>query len=190
MVKIGLSGKKHLPVIKYAGKNWPPWDYFRLKRIMRTGLELDAYAADIMLGEMPLFEKYYLPPFPLNGKTVLDLGAGCGETAWFFLKHGAEKVICVEPSDSRAALIEKNRKKLDLNIEVIHDIFRVSHLEISHDFLKCDIEGYEMELFPYVASLGPTILEVHTGWIREKFEKAGFHQLQEVNTIAWLMSNY
>jgi hypothetical protein len=190
MVKLGLSGRKHLPVIKYAGKNWPLWDYFRLRKIINTGLELDPYAADIMLGELPLFEKYYLPPFPLKGKTVLDLGAGCGETAWFFIKHGAKKVICVEPSDSRVSIIEKNKQKLNLNIDVIHDVFRPSHLDITHDFLKCDIEGYEMELYPVVGRLGPTILEVHTGWIKDRFEKAGFHQLHEVNTIAWLMSNY
>ncbi len=190
MVKLGLSNRKHLPIIKYAGKNWPLWEYFKLRKVMKTGLNLDAYTASILLGEMDLFEKYYLPPFSLKDKTVLDLGAGCGETAWFFLKHGAGKVVCIEPLASRVNLIEENKRKLNLNIEVVPGIFRLAHLDIPHDFLKCDIEGYEMELYPYTEKLGPTVLEVHTGWIKEKFEKAGFHTLHQVNSIAWIMSNY
>jgi len=190
MVQFDLSKRKHLPIIKYAGTDWPLWAYFKLRKVMKTGLNLDAYGVSIMLAEMKLFEDYYLPPFSLKGKTVLDIGACCGETAWFYLKHGAEKVVCIEPLVSRLNIIQANQKKLNLNIEVVGDIFRPDHLNIQHDFLKCDIEGYEMELIPYIERLGPSILEVHTGWIKDKFEKVGFHCVHEINPLSWIMSNY
>jgi len=43
-------------------------------------------------GELDMWHKHYLP----IGQTVLDVGAGCGETALFYLKHGAQRVICIE----------------------------------------------------------------------------------------------
>ena len=42
------------------------------------------------------WNKYYLPIY-VKGLTVLDVGAGEGETAKFFLEQGARKVICIEP---------------------------------------------------------------------------------------------
>lgn len=52
----------------------------------------------IMLAtEWKIWEKYYLPPFPLYGKTILDVGAGCGETAFFYILYGAKKIIAIEP---------------------------------------------------------------------------------------------
>jgi hypothetical protein len=56
---------------------------------MVAALCLDEWGKAIIYSELDQFEKYYLPPFPLKNKKVLDLGACCGETAYFYLQHGA-----------------------------------------------------------------------------------------------------
>ncbi len=190
-LKIRLSKRKHLPVIVLGARTYPIWHYKKAKAIEKTGLELDSWAQDIFL-ELPEFEKYYLPPFSLKGKTVLDIGACCGETAWFYLKHGAEKVICIEPDPGRVKMIEKNKESLGLNIEVIADFFRPEHLELNHDFVKCDIEGYEVLLLPYARKMKPCVLEVHTWLIRKQFEKEGFHVIYapQKNGLICVMVNH
>lgn len=52
--------------------------------------------ANLMLKEWDVWKKHYITPFPLKGKTVLDIGAGSSETALLCL-HGASKVIAMEP---------------------------------------------------------------------------------------------
>lgn len=79
--------------------------------------------------ELELWHRCYLP----IGKTVVDLGAGCGETALFYLNHGADKVICIE-SDDRA-------------IDLLHQNFgedsRIVIVQAHVDSIKVDIEGGE-----------------------------------------------
>src|SRR5437867_10380800 len=41
--------------------------------------------------ELDLWHKWYLPPDGVEGKIVVDMGAGCGETAQFYLLHGAKQ---------------------------------------------------------------------------------------------------
>lgn len=189
-VKLGLSQHKHLPCLLYAGHSFPLWSYRRVHAIEKIGLELDNYGFSILADELELFNKYYLPPFSLNGLTVLDLGACCGETAWFFLKHGAAKVVCVELLKSRVNLMEINKKKLNLNMEIVSGAFDVEQLKIPHDFMKCDIEGAETLLLPYVSTLKPSVVEAHGSDIKDKFEKAGFHVSCQINPTTYLMSNY
>jgi hypothetical protein len=188
-LKLGLSNRKHLPCWKYAEHSFPLWAYRRVHAIEKIGLELDNYGFSILADELKMFDKYYLPPFPLKGLTVLDLGACCGETAWFFLKHGAAKVVCVELLESRVELMKINKKKLNLNMEIISGAFNVEHLKIPHDFIKCDIEGAETLLLPYVQSLKPAVVEAHGEEIKSQFEKVGFHVTYRINQITWLMSN-
>ena len=189
--KIRLSKRKHVPVLILGSRTYPIWQLKRVRTVEKTGLELDSWAQDIIF-ELPEFKKYYLPPFSLKGKTVLDIGACCGETAWFYLKQGAQKVICIEPDPTRVKMIEINKKNLNMNVEIIADCFRPEHLSLEHNFVKCDIEGYETLLLPYAKSLKPCILEAHTWLIREQFEKEGFHVVctPQKNAIVCLMANY
>jgi ubiquinone/menaquinone biosynthesis C-methylase UbiE len=46
-------------------------------------LKMPSHYATLMLKEWDIWEKCYLPPFTLKGKTVLDVGVGYGETALF-----------------------------------------------------------------------------------------------------------
>jgi hypothetical protein len=181
----------HLPVLKVDSCEYafPIWKFRIVKSIEKTGLKLDGCGIVTIVKELP--QGYYLPPFSLSGKTVLDLGATCGEVAWYYLKHGAKKVICVECDSNRVKLLKENQRNLSMNIDVVAEPFRSEHLSLPHDFIKCDIEGYEMELLPYAESLKPCILEAHTGWVIEQFEKHGFHKItgssREVSGVRFCM---
>jgi SAM-dependent methyltransferase len=94
---------------------------------------LDDYHRYVLERELSMWHLYYLPREPLQGRTVLDLGAGCGETAQFFLNHGAGKVVCVEPESKCLEYLRKNFGN-DPRVEIVSDFI---------DHIKIDIEGAE-----------------------------------------------
>jgi hypothetical protein len=174
-MKIALTKRKHVPMLKVAGVDWffPFWKYKTAKYVESTGLHLDSIAAAVLVRELP--RGHYLPPFSLEGKTVLDIGACCGETAWYYLQQGAKKVTAIECDTKRLVILKDNIKRLGLNIDVVAEPFAVSHLtDFDYDFIKCDVEGYEMLLLESKLKLKPCIVEVHNRWIKDQFEKAGF----------------
>jgi hypothetical protein len=191
-IKFGLSERKHLPVIKVGRVAYPLWKFRYAQRIknMIAALCLDEWGKAIIYTELNQFEKYYLPLFSLENKTVLDLGACCGETAYFYLQHGAKKVICIESDPTRAKIILRNKQNLNLNIELINDFFTPKYLSLNYDFIKCDIEGHETELIAYAKKLTPCIVEAHGQNIREQFEKIGFHVVYRQKNNLFLMTNY
>jgi len=191
-VKFGLSERKHMPVVKVGRVSYPLWKFRYAKRIkkMLDALCLDEWAKAITYTELDQFEKYYLPPFSLKNKIVLDVGACCGETAYFYLQHGAKKVICIESDPTRAKIILINKQNLNLNIELIDGFFVPNHLSLDYDFIKCDIEGHEIELIPYANKLKPCIVEAHGQNVREQFEKNGFHVVFRQKNNLFLMTNY
>jgi predicted rRNA methylase YqxC with S4 and FtsJ domains len=187
-MKFGLSYRKHLPVIKVGTNSFPLWDYNKIRFVEKTNLQLDSYAFSILTTELKIF-KYYLPNFSLKGLTVLDVGACCGETAWYFFKHGAKKVVCIEILEDRVKMIEANKKTLGLNIDVVGEAFKPEHLQIPHDFIKVDIEGAETLLLPYVSSLKPCVVEAHGEVIKKQFEDVGFKFIFQINPVTFLLSN-
>jgi hypothetical protein len=113
---------------------------------------------------------------------VLDIGACCGESAQVFFKAGAKKVICIEPDLQRVKYIDFNRKNLGWNAEIIAEKAKPRHIvECKPDLIKCDIEGYEMDLIDYLGDY-PCVLEVHNHWIREKFAERGFKNVNAPNS--------
>src|SRR5205807_10161600 len=66
-------------------------------------------------------------------KTVVDIGAGCGETARFYLLHGAKSVLAVESSLECYRNLVGNFRGDGRVIPV--------RMEIGH--IKVDIEGAE-----------------------------------------------
>ena len=133
-----------------------------------TNLAVSRGILNIILAEQDTWEAAYRPPFSLRGATVLDVGAGCGESAAFFFECGAERVIAIE-ADSRASfLLKQNANWNNWKIEIHQTRFSSSQLEIPHRFMKMDIEGGEIELLRNgVTSLGPCRIELHPTLIGE-----------------------
>jgi SAM-dependent methyltransferase len=131
--------------------------------------------ARIYLTEYRQWEKEYLPPKGVKGKTVLNVGAGAGESAKFFLDHGAREVIAVEPSPVALPYLWRNAEGHP--ITVIDRFFDVEMLTIPHDYMEMDIEGYEVELITSGA-LGwygkDCSIEAHNRFIVNKLGEAGF----------------
>lgn len=103
-------------------------------------LLLTPYSRRLLEAELESWHTSYLP---VHG-TVLDVGAGCGETARFYLLHGAEQVIAIESYPPAFARLLAN----------FRDDHRVLPLHAYVDKVKVDIEGAEegMDIsvhFPY-----------------------------------------
>ena len=153
-------------------------NYFIEKRekkelaIALAGWSFSAFRVGMIKTETTDWEKHYLP-IDLRGKIVLDVGAGEGETAMFFLNHGASKVVCVESCADATKHLLVNEGNHPGRITAINDKFQLSHLKIPHDFLKMDIEGYE-EVLLGVKLETPAAVEVHGLQLSDKFEAAGW----------------
>jgi len=82
--------------------------------------------------ELNFWHEHYLPV----RRNVLDIGAGCGETAFFYLQHGADEVCCIEAnSDCYSNLVE--------NFKGDRRVIAVPFLVNS---IKIDIEGAERDM--------------------------------------------
>ncbi len=124
-------------------------------------LVLDRVHAFFAILEWKMWEKAYLPTDNLKGKTVLDVGAGCGETAHLFLKHGAAKVIAIEANERCVKLLRENAETNRWNVEAICEPFEGNHLrKFVFDFMKVDIDGGEECLLDQ-DSLPPSVIETH-----------------------------
>ncbi len=175
-ITVGLSSQKHLPCLKAGNTAIWPWQYMEYREVANQNLALNPTGVSISR-EMLQRGHLYLPKFSLKGKVVLDIGACCGETANIFLKADAKKVICIEPNISSIRHLEFNRKNLGWNVEIIPEKATIKHIvEANPDLIKCDIEGYEMDLIDYLPNY-PCVLEAHNHWIRERFLKRGFREL-------------
>lgn len=105
----------------------------------------------------------------VKGKVVLDVGAFNGDTAEYFLSHGAAWVICIEKEKVYANCIKQAKTS------VINEPFKLEHLQIYHDCAKIDIEGYEKILLGTdPKTMKPTIMEVHGKWLIDEFVKEGW----------------
>jgi len=109
-ISLGLSKRKKAPVLYFLGKSFFPHQLLRFLTLIKQlkviykdqeSITIELYAQRIRLlhnfffifvDEWKTWEKYYLPPFPLYRKTVLDVSAGCGETAFFYILYGAKKL--------------------------------------------------------------------------------------------------
>jgi FkbM family methyltransferase len=109
-----------------------------------------------------IWNRFYVPDFSLKGKAVLDVGAGCGETAHFYLLRGASRVVAVEPDPTAVTCIRKNIAANRWPVLIIPRKFQLDDLNLEHDFMKMDGEGCEELLLQSVRSLRPSTIEVHT----------------------------
>jgi predicted RNA methylase len=122
--------------------------------------------------EWTIWEKNYLPSFPLKGKTVIDVGAGAGETAYFFLAHGASHVICVEPNPIALRFLRENTERNHWPTRIIPRRFDLSMLNsFKFDFAKMDAEGAEIQLLQLTRYPHPMSVEVHSLAVAEKLAR-------------------
>lgn len=128
-----------------------------------TRIDMTRHTASLMISEWaPVWERFYLPPFPIQGKTVLDAGAGSGETAYFYLLHRAKKVIAVEKDEVAVRLLRRNVDYNKWDVEIVHGEFDLKTFEDhDFDFMKMDIEGGESILLEYYGKLKPSVIEAH-----------------------------
>ena len=128
-------------------------------------------------------------PVDLAGKVVLDLGAGEGESARFFLEHGARKVICIEADPKAYENLAKNAQKFPNQLTAIYGYFNLGHLDLEYDFLKCDIEGYE-EVLLDVELKTPSVIEVHGLQLKDKFQAKGYRIDKNFNMAGYITYAY
>ena len=139
------------------------------------------------------WSRYYLPDeFPVNGKTVLNVGAGEGETAAFFFSKGAKKFICVEPDASRAGKLLQNTERNGWNCTIIQGAFSNSHLTAEpFDFMEMDCEGCEASLLdpglsPPLGSF-PCTIEVHAPEVLASFLRNDHFYLAKTYGSIWIV---
>jgi SAM-dependent methyltransferase len=142
------------------------------KRLAQEGWSFSNLRTEMILNEQLDWQRYYLP-VDVAGKTVLDVGAGEGESARFYLQHGASKVICVEPCPKAFKYLSFNAQN-HKQIEAINEPFHLWHLNLKPDFIKMDIEGYEEALLDTKLEC-PAIIEVHGLQLAKRFSLAGYH---------------
>jgi hypothetical protein len=152
-------------------------------RHVKTGwtLTMHLYYFNGMLKEWFMkrqWPQFYLPRGGVRGRTVLDVGAGEGETALFYLSNGAKKVVCVESWAPAAELLRQNARENSWPVEVIPNDFEPSMLDEPHDFLKMDCELCEASLLDYPSDVGPASIESHTPELtRSLCEKFGMREV-------------
>jgi hypothetical protein len=208
-VKFGLSRKKRFPVIwieditnfniyrldvflKYQGLFLTKIDddHFAVEKNGLKFILLHEYA-NILIHEYTKYPRDYKFPSSLKDKTILDIGAGCGETIFFFALKGCKNFVAVEPNPRCANLLQKNAKINSLNVRVYNDVFRKSHLKENFDFIKCDCEGGESILLEEEISK-PISLEVHGLDLIKKFREKHFKNVStsKANYPTCIMRNF
>jgi hypothetical protein len=144
-----LTRKEKMTWLRSIGKKMP--------------IETDPYTRVAIFTESKLWESWYVPRGGVKGKRVLDVGAGSGETAWFYFAHGASSVVCIEPDSGRFEMLLRNAKRFNWKVECHNRKFVQSDL-FAHgtDFAKIDCEGGEDALFGIPEDcLPPLLMEIH-----------------------------
>jgi hypothetical protein len=158
-----LDENKDFTLVYYSGSK------VALKYKDGTVLSLAPIYGYMLLTQWPMWKREYLGSSDVSGKNVLDIGAGCGETALFYLVHGAKKVICVEIEDELVKLMEHNKKtNPKLNIEIVSKPFDISMIKkYKPDFIKVDCEGCEKALLDLDSIDVPIVIETHSNEVKD-----------------------
>ncbi len=138
-----------------------------------------------------LFEQFIAEQYKrldVKGKTVVDIGAGTGDTAIYFMLNGAAKVYAFEPLKARFdAAVEnieangiKNVKLIDSAVSSLDEIEKIVGAE-GNVVLKIDCEGCEHDIFrslkpDVIAKFEQVMLEFHDGYLdlKKALEGNGF----------------
>ena len=123
----------------------------------------------------------------MEGKAIIDIGADNGDTASFFLKHGARFVYCIEGNPEHYANLLNNSKSFDYaistHLKMINNPMDMAEcLDYPAEIVKIDIEGAEINLLPLSAEviLQHDVYMIEFHWhkleteIKQKFRELGF----------------
>lgn len=147
--------------------------YIQLKQVGRLLKDWDfsSRRSEMLIAEYLDMKTNYLP-INISGLTILDVGAGEGETALFYLAYGAKKVICVETNPQCFSNLERNSQRHEIIPALLP--FSLDMLtSYKFDFMKMDIEGYE-ECLLDVELEKPSVIEVHGLQLRDRFAEKGY----------------
>jgi len=175
--------------LKHLAISWR-WKFVD-ENVVKIGpyvLELTPYYFELLWREWQAWKSWYLPPWSLGGKTVLDVGAGCGETSLFYYYHGAKKVIAVEPQASLTPLLKTNMVRNNWNMEIVEGPFQPSMLEWDFDFMKMDGEGCE-DLLLNADRLPACAIEVHAEAVLDRL-KGRFELKVLPQKENWIVQNF
>jgi len=113
-----------------------------------------------------------------EGKSILDIGADWGSTVYYFLQHGAKKVVAVEGDKKQASELFANFNNT-LNVVCVEMMVKSAEQfeqlisKYKPDIVKCDIEGDERFLLNVpvetIASVEEWLLETHSHDVHQKF---------------------
>ena len=202
--RFGISKRRHLPVLKlldhsislFLGpavvRQFWSWSLEDVPNspLVQVSTPMDKLVmsrdrAGMMLYEWRTWTRYYAPHgFDFAGKTVLDVGAGEGETVELYRLLGAKKFLCVEPDPQRAARLRENSARNGWDAEVFEEPFSLKLLEREFDFMKMDCEGCESALLGTRVAF-PCVLETHGSSTTEAFLKMeGFTALKASGNTA------
>jgi hypothetical protein len=189
-LKFRLSSRRHIPIISYEGnstvapfisnKEWYPYEFTSIAKTLlearkwqaandgvriehrKYGLLMLPGHAAILAHEWSVWERTYAP-VSVTGKIVLDIGAGCGETAYFYFRKGARKIICVEPDPKAIQCLTENAARRSWNVEVVPELFKLDMLQqYRFDFMKMDGEGCEKDLLKLTKLPTASVIESHS----------------------------
>jgi len=198
-LRIRRSAKRRIPIFYLEGsvildQEWYPHQLARMAGTLmearkwkitpdrsllehkQFGLVLLPEHAYLLAHEWSTWQRTYTP-VSVVGKSVLDVGAGCGETAYFYFRKGARKVICVEPNMNAVECLKRNAVRHSWNVEIVPEPFKLEILDdYQFDFMKMDGEGCERELLrldelpctAIVESHSPELTEILTDQFKAK----------------------
>jgi hypothetical protein len=203
--RIGIGKKSHLPCFKILDYSFGPVSIARImwstagfslqdlghEAIVKTGkstLRLTRRKAALMVSEWGMWNEVYVPRDGLAGKTVLEVGSGCGESTALLFEKGAGRVVCVEPDEEQIRYLSENVKENGWNAEVVPTRFSLSLLKDEFDLVRMDCEGCEVELLQ-LDRLPNLITEVHSADSKREFLARGLRVARELSEKTCVMSN-
>jgi hypothetical protein len=206
--RFGISRRRHLPVLKLLDHSISPasglgvirefwkWSLERVPKseLVQVSTPLDKLImsrdrAGMMLYEWRTWTRCYVPRgFDFHGKTIMDVGAGEGETVELYRLLGAKKFICIEPDHQRASRLRENATHNGWEAEVFEEPFSLKFLEREFDFMKMDCEGCERVLLGTRVAF-PCVLETHERSTTEGFLKMDGFSAVKVNENSALVTN-
>ena len=117
--------------------------------------------------------------FGLSRRARLPILHVCNRQRFIWEYWRFKRVVAVEPDPNRVACLKFNRTKFGWNMDIVADYASPGVVErVNPDFIKCDIEGFEMDLIDVLARY-PCVLEVHSGWVEREFARRGFYPISE-----------